>query len=603
MATNYTAISNGAAANAATFNAPLNQLDTILTGMARVVTATAYGAVGDGVTDDTAAILAAMAAVATGGVVYLPAGTYLISSSLDFTNFNGVTLMGAGTGTSGVGGTIIKTTSNISMLRFGNSSTETRTTIHNRVCNLTLLGNSTGASQIGIIFDGSAYATFMNHFEYVKILNMGAVGVKFVNECWLNYFRYCWIQGCPTGVHVLTDANGCSFRDSIINTNTNYGFLIAAATTNFHIDSCDISYNGIGISVSALTVYGLSVESCSMENSDTYNAGSTHLIVHYGTGGSIKNNQLHNNANTKDAIQLYGIECEVSGNVFAGTMRYAVLITSVVGSDHFIHHNSFVGTITTNVSIASGTRMIVQDLGWIGIGGKQSANQSIGITIDQSTFDDEILALKSTGDVAHAGTAIAEASVFGTFSKVEATSGGLRVRGFKDADGAAGGAAVLEGFLGEAADTTKSAAGRAVVEVRAQVTDGSTGATGIGADGNLFGVRNSNNLEFVVDVEGDIHFDSTSNATAWDEHDDVALLEAFRVVTAQPDFKHQFAQDIERAKQILHQTHVINVDEDGKAFVSMKGILGLLIDALRQESQQRRAYEARIAKLERALST
>src|SRR5216683_2387118 len=39
-----------------------------------------YGAVGDGVTDDTAAIAATVAAAPAGGVVYLPSGTYLTNT-------------------------------------------------------------------------------------------------------------------------------------------------------------------------------------------------------------------------------------------------------------------------------------------------------------------------------------------------------------------------------------------------------------------------------------------------------------------------------------------------------------------------------------------
>ena len=41
----------------------------------------AYGAVGDGQTDDTAAIQAAINATPAGGVCFFPAGTYLVSSA------------------------------------------------------------------------------------------------------------------------------------------------------------------------------------------------------------------------------------------------------------------------------------------------------------------------------------------------------------------------------------------------------------------------------------------------------------------------------------------------------------------------------------------
>lgn len=57
----------------------------------------AYGAVGDGVADDTAAIQAAISSVAAaGGTVYLPAGTYRITSSL--TPSTGVRVCGAAWG-------------------------------------------------------------------------------------------------------------------------------------------------------------------------------------------------------------------------------------------------------------------------------------------------------------------------------------------------------------------------------------------------------------------------------------------------------------------------------------------------------------------------
>lgn len=73
------------------------------TGITVNVTNSPYSAKGDGVTDDTAAIQAAINAASTwdgytytpGKVIYLPAGTYLVSTGLSITH-SGVTLRGAG---------------------------------------------------------------------------------------------------------------------------------------------------------------------------------------------------------------------------------------------------------------------------------------------------------------------------------------------------------------------------------------------------------------------------------------------------------------------------------------------------------------------------
>ena len=55
-----------------------------------------YGAVGNGVANDTAAIQAAIAALTAGGTLVIPIGTYLVSYPLDFGNKYGVRVMGSG---------------------------------------------------------------------------------------------------------------------------------------------------------------------------------------------------------------------------------------------------------------------------------------------------------------------------------------------------------------------------------------------------------------------------------------------------------------------------------------------------------------------------
>lgn len=77
--------------------------------MARVVTVTDYGATGDGVTDDTASITSAIAALHAGGsMLVFPPGVYLTSGG--FTLANPVKVVGAGRGnkTASTGVSVIK---------------------------------------------------------------------------------------------------------------------------------------------------------------------------------------------------------------------------------------------------------------------------------------------------------------------------------------------------------------------------------------------------------------------------------------------------------------------------------------------------------------
>ncbi|ENZ1760016.1 glycosyl hydrolase family 28-related protein [Pseudomonas aeruginosa] len=83
----------------------------------KVVVVTNYGATGNGTTDDTAAIQAAIAAAGPYSDVVFPSGTYLITSTL--TSLTGQRWLGRG----GQRGTTIKKGANIDMVVVGNLST------------------------------------------------------------------------------------------------------------------------------------------------------------------------------------------------------------------------------------------------------------------------------------------------------------------------------------------------------------------------------------------------------------------------------------------------------------------------------------------------
>ena len=151
---------------------------------------------------------------------------------------------------------------------------------------------------------------------------------------------------------------------------------------------------------------------------------------------------------------------------------------------------------------------------------------TVGLTINQGANDDGIFAFKSS-DVGHAMTGIEEADTYGSFRKVTPTGGGLRIRGYTDGDGAASEAIMLQGFLGEAADTTDTSSSSGVVTVNGSVTDAGTSVTVVADAGNVFTVENNGTARVLVKGNGDMHVTNTT-LTALDNENDVGLVRAMQ---------------------------------------------------------------------------
>jgi hypothetical protein len=130
-----------------------------------------YGAVGDGIANDTTAIQNALtdAAAATGKIVYLPAGTYLVISTL--TVPGGVTMVGDGPEK-----TIITSTTNAIIVNAVEGA-GAYAFKGPRIRDLQIKGSKTaGTSQIGLNIDDE---TYMAHVEVsnVRILTCGSHGL------------------------------------------------------------------------------------------------------------------------------------------------------------------------------------------------------------------------------------------------------------------------------------------------------------------------------------------------------------------------------------------------------------------------------------------
>lgn len=234
------------------------------------------------------------------------------------------------------------------------------------------------------------------------------------------------------------------------------------------------------------------------------------------------------------------------------------------------------------VDTSSTQRFGVYGGGLVGIGDNADAFMTVGLVINQSGNDDEILSFKSS-DVAHGITDFTETDTFGYFSKLAANTGGLLITGAAETGGTKSAGIFMQGFATDN-DTTRATTSGAAIYLAGDLKSG-TGVTAMGANAGLVAFGNGTTTRLILDAEGDLHLDATSNANAWDDHDDVELLEAFRLTTMREEpknFKRLFSEDITRHAQTLHDTGVITLNEDGHHFVSRKGLDGLLIDSIRQ---------------------
>ena len=230
----------------------------------------------------------------------------------------------------------------------------------------------------------------------------------------------------------------------------------------------------------------------------------------------------------------------------------------------------------------------VSSLGKVLINETVNDKMSIGITIHQASYANEIMAFKST-TVAHGMTTLAETDTFGMMAKVEADAGGLLIRGLKDSHATNAWALSLQGFLGEAADTTKSSSGWGIIELFAAIANGTT-YQAPGANANLVTITDGG-TRFIFDKEGEMHSDDIIGVgDDWDDWDDLALAaDLSRLPKAKWNEMMRYqAEDFERAGLLT-----LSVDADGvrHAFIRNKAMHQFAMCCFREVHDQMARYE------------
>lgn len=190
---------------------------------------TAFGAIGDGTTDDTAAIQAAIdAAEVAGGVVYFPIGTYRITSALTIqpaSASQSIRLLGASMNgdpaTNTFGAVIVQETANTNGLAFGTNA------YHAFVEHLKIMGPTGNSSGYGL----SANRNIHTNNVWVQGFHRGygLLGTTNAQAYYSKNVHLTAYDADDTGIYLLAGVNNADFFGCRSNANGVNGFFSGGA--------------------------------------------------------------------------------------------------------------------------------------------------------------------------------------------------------------------------------------------------------------------------------------------------------------------------------------------------------------------------------------
>jgi len=244
--------------------------------------------------------------------------------------------------------------------------------------------------------------------------------------------------------------------------------------------------------------------------------------------------------------------------------------------------------------VAIGSHLIISDDPWPN--NTTNSKQDVGLTIDVALDDSEFLSFWSTGKVAHGVTTETQTQNLGYMRKQEGDEGGLRIVGLtEDVE-----ALLLRGVYTND-DTSKGTGSEAPVEISARKKTGTT-TTVPGANANVFAVGIGTATKFIVDEDGDFHYDGADGG-AYDEYNDIHLLRAFALsLPGQGIVQSTFDDFLEHGREDLARLGIVTYNDDGHHFVNGARLQKLLAGAMWQMETKYQELLAQFEELKNALT-
>lgn len=378
-----------------------------------------FGAKGDGVTNDTSAIQAALNSLVNGGRVYFAEGNYLISSALDIPQ--NTNIEGAGINKTAIYWVETDTTitSNSTMLRFANNTGYNKSSISNLTLNQKRTERGLGDNQTY----GGILACNRFTIEKVRIHNTVGPGITQAT------IEDVTIKDCEiydTGHHPIYFSTGNGGYVKNVRISNNFiGTPAYIATREF-----DANLIKFRFSYGGNLIQNIVIENNNMGSGRGVVSTGQGIFISTTTGTictlenvTIDNNRINTEAvtDTKMDIPIYIGDNTVGRNIsitrnfinstgVVGTYGMRLLLSDLANSNNIVIRQNTVSQceigIQSNKSVVSENNIQFTKYGFMGIEGKflmnyLTSNTDNAIGVYQSTYDlvENIISMTGVGTI------------------------------------------------------------------------------------------------------------------------------------------------------------------------------------------------------------